>query len=153
MKCAARILQIATASAAGLGLGSSNKPSPQLVLCGRLDFLAVNCSCARLLLLHLLLIRLSPRRILSFAAAFHRLSLSCFTVSVNKKLCSRYNFYQPVTHTNTITMKSVTIAAVAGALATTVAGTPATLIQERADVTSITVKGNGALSKKQNMTS
>ncbi|KAJ4409268.1 1,3-beta-glucanosyltransferase [Didymella pomorum] len=39
-------------------------------------------------------------------------------------------------------MKSVAIAAVAGALATTVAGTPATPVQKRADVTSITVKGN-----------
>lgn len=41
-------------------------------------------------------------------------------------------------------MKTVAIAAVAGALATTVAGTPATPIQKRADVTTITVKGNGA---------
>ncbi|KAF1924119.1 glycoside hydrolase family 72 protein [Didymella exigua CBS 183.55] len=39
-------------------------------------------------------------------------------------------------------MKSIAIAAVAGALATTVAGTPAAPVQKRADVTSITVKGN-----------
>ncbi|KAJ4370323.1 1,3-beta-glucanosyltransferase [Didymella sp. IMI 355093] len=39
-------------------------------------------------------------------------------------------------------MKSVAIAAVAGALASAVAATPATPVQKRADVTSITVKGN-----------
>lgn len=43
-------------------------------------------------------------------------------------------------------MKTVAIAAVAGALATSVAGTPATPVQKRADVTTITVKGNGASS-------
>jgi hypothetical protein len=46
-------------------------------------------------------------------------------------------------------MKSYAIAVVAGALATTVAGTPATPVQKRADVTTITVKGNGAFAGKQ----
>lgn len=46
-------------------------------------------------------------------------------------------------------MKSYAIAVVAGALATTVAGTPATPVQKRADVTTITVKGNGAFAEKQ----
>lgn len=41
-------------------------------------------------------------------------------------------------------MKTVAIAAIAGALATSVSATPATPVQKRADVTSITVKGNGA---------
>lgn len=48
-------------------------------------------------------------------------------------------------------MKSVAIAAVAGALATSVAGTPSTPVQKRADVTTITVKGNGASAKVQGM--
>jgi hypothetical protein len=54
-----------------------------------------------------------------------------------------------ITHTPTATMKSYAIAVVAGALATTVAGTPATPVQKRADVTTITVKGNGAFAEKQ----
>jgi hypothetical protein len=61
------------------------------------------------------------------------------------KSSSRHDFDQriySVTHINTITMKTVAIAAVAGALATSVSGS-ATPVQKR-DVTSITVKGNGA---------